>query len=357
MTGTVVRPAGVAGTVDTLTGQTLSPLYINSFRISTVTNRLLAHVRGESNTDKTEFCNLCLSLSRGIDYAVSNNDIPGRAPDLPYLLKQVCQTKSDLTSRAAIMVLMISVKSACSNGWFSEKIKTELNVLSDELQSSFCSVSVDELNSNVKNKESNLHPTISRVMARFYPGMKMGEIFSLVETKPGYDSYVTDLHISKRSRTSPDDKIYLFVAQTDNIRTSSCLISPQQVNILLNGEGVDKRTSINKDLGPQMPTHVTHMLKYGSNLLQVVGQFSGRYIIVIAFMNVVSNLSFSTIPDYIPPISAQPDSDNEIIEGPSRVSLKCPISFGRINIPVKGHSCKHLQASSPCYIIKKSMLL
>ncbi|KAI3812901.1 hypothetical protein L1987_17614 [Smallanthus sonchifolius] len=341
MTGTVVRPAGVAGKVDTSTGQTLSSLYVNSFRISTVTNRLLAHVRGESNTDKTEFCNLCLSLARGIDYAVSNNDIPGRAPDLPYLLKQVCQRKNDLTSRAAIIVFMISVK----------QIKTELNVLSDELQSSFCSVSVDELNSNVKNKESNLQLTISTVMSRFYPGMKMGEIFSLVETKPGYDSYVTDLHISKRSRTSPDDKIYLFVAQTDNIKTSSCLISPQQVNILLNGEGVDKRTSIKKDLGPQMPTHVTHMLKYGSNLLQVVGQFSGRYIIVIAFMSVVSDLRFSTIPD------THVFVDNEIIEGPSRVSLKCPISFGRIKIPVKGHSCKRLQASSPCYIIKKSMLL
>ncbi|KAL8242897.1 hypothetical protein R6Q59_013199 [Mikania micrantha] len=86
-------------------------------------------------------------------------------------------------------------------------MKEELYALSNEMQSSFCSTSVDELNSNVKNKESNLHLTISIIMSRFYPGMKIGEIFSLVEKKPGYDSYVTDLHISKSSRASPLDKI------------------------------------------------------------------------------------------------------------------------------------------------------
>ncbi|KAI3727671.1 hypothetical protein L6452_16289 [Arctium lappa] len=343
MTGTVMKPVAFSGTAEMSNQQTLSPSYVNSFRISAVTSRLLVHLRGDASTDNTEFFNLCLSLARGIDYAVANNEIPGSAPDLPYMLKQVCQRKSDLQLQAAVMVLMISVKSACSNGWFSEKEKEELHVLSDEMQSSFCSVSVKDMNSNMKNKGSNFHTTISTVMRRFYPGMKMGEILALVETTPGYDSYVTDLHISKSAKSSPEDKIYLFVAQTDNTETSSCIISPQQVNILLNGEGVDRRTCVYKDPGPQLPTLVTHMLKYGSNLLQVVGQFSGRHIIVIAFMSVVSNPSSPAIPDYIPPAAALPDSDNEIVEGPSRISLKCPISFSRIKTPVKGHSCKHLQ--------------
>ncbi|XP_076913666.1 E4 SUMO-protein ligase PIAL2-like [Bidens hawaiensis] len=343
MTGTVARP--VTGPADVSTGHTLSPAYVNAFRISAVTSRLLAHVRVDARSDNAEFCNLCLSLARDIDYAVSNNEVPGRAPDLPYLLNQVCQRKNDLSSQSAVMVLMISVKSACSNGWFSEKAKEELYVLSKEMQSRFCSVSVDDLNSHVKNKESNLHPTISTIMSRFYPGMKMGEIFAIVETMPGYDSYTTDLYISKSSRTSPDEKIYLFVAQADNIETSSCLITPQQANFLLNGVGVNKRTVIYKDPGPQMPTPVTHMLKYGSNLLQVVGQFNGRYIIVLGFMSVVASPSFPTIPDYVPPVATQSDPDNEIVEGPSRISLKCPLSFGCINIPVKGHTCKHL----PCF--------
>ncbi|XP_071692989.1 E4 SUMO-protein ligase PIAL2 [Rutidosis leptorrhynchoides] len=343
MAGTLPRPAEFSGTADLSTRQALSPSYVNSFRISAVTSRLLAHLRGDANTDDSEFCNLCLSLARGIDYAVANSDVPGRAPDLPNLLKQVCQRKNDLTSQAAVMVLLISVKSACSNGWFGEKEKEELCGLSDEMQSNFCSVNVKDMNVDIKNKESNFQDTISNIMSRFYPGMKMGEILSLVETKVGYDSYVTDLHISKRSRTSPDDKIYMFVAQTDNLETSSCIINPQQVNFLLNGEGVDRRTCVYKDPGPQMPTPVTHMLKYGSNLLQVIGQFNARYIIVIAFMSVVSNPSFPTIPDYIQPASALLDPDNEITEGPSTVSLKCPISFSRIKIPVKGHTCKHPQ--------------
>ncbi|XP_071705334.1 E4 SUMO-protein ligase PIAL2-like [Rutidosis leptorrhynchoides] len=343
MTGTLPAPAEVTGTVDMTTGQTLSPSYVNSYRISAVTNRLLVHLSDGANSDNTQFCNLCLSLARGIDYAVATNDIPGRAPDLPNLLKQLCQRKNNLTSQAAVLVLLISAKCACSNGWFTEEEKEELYGLSDKMLSRFCSVNVNDMNIDIKNKENNFHPTISTIMSRFYPGMKMGEILCLVETKPGYDSYVTDLRILKRSKTSPDDKIYLFVAQMDNLETSSCIVNPQQVNFLLNGEGVDRRTCVNKDPGPQMPTHVTHMLKYGSNLLQVVGQYNGRYLVVIAFMSVVSNPTLPAILNYIPPSSALLDPDNEIIEGPSTVSLKCPISFSRIKIPVKGHTCKHLQ--------------
>ncbi|KAL4570735.1 hypothetical protein LXL04_026396 [Taraxacum kok-saghyz] len=333
----------MTGAVDMSTVQSLSPQEINSYRISAVTRRLLDHVRGDKNTTDTEFFNLCLSLARGIDYAVANSDIDGRASDLPYLIKQICQLKNEPQLLAAIMVLMISVKSACSSGWFDEKEKEELFILSDEMQSSFCSVNVKDMNSNMKNKETTFHPTISQIMSRYYPRMNMGHILCLVEAMPGYDSYVTDLHISKTARTSTDDKIYLFVAQIDNIDTSACIISPQHVNFLLNGEGVERRTCIFRDPGPQVPTPVTHMLKYGSNLLQVVGQFNGRYIIIIAFMSVVTNPTSSSIQDYVPLPAAAPDSDNEIIEGPSRISLKCPISFSRIKIPVKGHACKHLQ--------------
>ncbi|KAI3501351.1 hypothetical protein L1887_29217 [Cichorium endivia] len=333
----------MTGTVDMSTAQAISPSYVNSFRISAVTSRLNAHLRGDKNIDITEFFNLCLSLARGIDYAVANNEVPSGAPELPNLIKQVCQQKNEPQLQAAIMVLMISIKSACSNGWFCEKEKEELHVLSDEMQSSFCSVNVKDMNSNMKNKEVIYNTTISTIISKFYPGMKMGEILCLLEATPGYDSYVTDLNISKSARSSTSDKIYLFVAQIDNIETSSCIISPQQVNFLLNGEGVEKRTCIFRDPVPQNPTPVTHMLKYGSNLLQAVGQFNGRYIIVIAFMSVLSNPICPPIQDYVPPSIAAPDPDNEIIEGPSRISLKCPISFSRIKIPVKGHTCKHLQ--------------
>ena len=32
-----------------------------------------------------------------------------------------------------------------------------------------------------------------------------------------------------------------------------------------------------QDSGPQIPTNVTSMLKYGTNLLQAVGQFNGMF--------------------------------------------------------------------------------
>ncbi|KAI8569676.1 hypothetical protein RHMOL_Rhmol02G0295700 [Rhododendron molle] len=182
---------------------------------------------------------------------------------------------------------------------------------------------------------------------RFYPRMKMGQILAFLEVKPGYGTYVIDFHISKTSKPSAEERIRLFVAQTDNVDTSSCIITPLQVNFLLNGKGVDNRTNV-KMVGvevtaPQVPTVVTQMLKFGTNLLQAVGQFNGSYIIVVAYMSVISNPEHPALQDYVHPAVAASDTDTDIIEGPSRISLNCPISFRRIKTPVKGHSCKHLQ--------------
>lgn len=38
-----------------------------------------------------------------------------------------------------------------------------------------------------------------------------------------------------------------------------------------------------QDPGPQMPTSVTSMLKFGTNLLQAVGQFNGEHLKVFSF--------------------------------------------------------------------------
>ncbi|KDP25375.1 hypothetical protein JCGZ_20531 [Jatropha curcas] len=171
----------------------------------------------------------------------------------------------------------------------------------------------------------------------------MGQILASLEVKSGYGAYMIDFHISKNTSHSPDEKIRLFVAQRDNVETSACIISPQQVNFLLNGKGVEKRNNVSLDPGPQMPTNVTAMLKYGTNLLQAVGQFNGNYIIAVGFMSEVPLPGTSVLPDYVQSDAAVADPDSDIIEGPSRVSLNCPISYSRIRTPIKGHSCKHLQ--------------
>nr|XP_043630463.1 E4 SUMO-protein ligase PIAL2-like [Erigeron canadensis] len=310
-----------------------SPSHVNGQRISFFVDRLLSLIRGDLQINN-EFCSLCISLARNIDYAVANNEIADRASDLPNLLKQVCQWKNGAPVLAAAMVLMISIKGASKNGWFDEKDSNELHNLWNEIASSFCSIG------DMNTEESTFHHSISAVMSRFYPGMKMGEILAFVEAMPGYGAILKDFHIPKNAK---DDAIYLFVAQTDNTETSSCIVSPQQVNFLVNGRAVDKRTCLYKDPGPQIPTFVKHMVKHGTNLLQVVGHFSGKYIIVIAFMSIVSTPSCPTLPDYVRPVAAASDTDNDVIEGLSRVSLNCPISFKRIKTPVKGHLCNHLQ--------------
>ncbi|KAL3498910.1 hypothetical protein ACH5RR_041642 [Cinchona calisaya] len=342
MTGTAINPAPVAGIGMTGGGgaainNPVTPSQVNAFRIAAVVDRLSLNMQNSTKNDSLESFNLCLSLARGIDFAIANQEIPSRAPDLPLLLKQVCQCRNDALQQAAIMVLMISVKNACQSGWFSDKDSEELSMLANEIASNFCT------SADFNTDPSSLHPIIERIMSRFYPRMKMGQILAFLDVKPGYGAYVKDFQIAKHMKHSPEERIRLFVAQTDNIETSTCLVNPPQVNFLLNGKGADRRTNVFMDTGPQMPTVVTHFLKYGSNLLQAVGQFNGNYIIVVALMIEMSTIENPTLQDYMQPATVIVDPDSEVIEGPSRISLNCPISFRRIRTPVKGHSCKHLQ--------------
>ncbi|PPS11728.1 hypothetical protein GOBAR_AA08913 [Gossypium barbadense] len=333
-------------------GQPISASVVNSFRVAAVAERLATHTQPGRQPQSSEF------FSLGIDYAIANNEVPAKAQELPLLLKQICQHRNDLFLQAAIMVLMISVKNACKMSWFSDGESRELLTLANEVGSCFCIPGV------INNELDGSLATILEVMSRFYPLMKMGQILASLEAKPGYGALVVDFHISKNMTYSPQEKIRLFVAQKDNVETSACIISPQLVSFLLNGKGVERRTNVSvtyidadsvinflllrllyQDMGPQMPTNVTAMLKYGTNLLQAVGQFSGHYLIVVAFMSMESSSpDASTLPDYVQSGDFAPDSeDSDLIEGPSRISLKCPISRTRIKTPVKGHACKHLQ--------------
>ncbi|XP_058009676.1 E4 SUMO-protein ligase PIAL1 isoform X2 [Hevea brasiliensis] len=320
MTGMAIPPvlAGAGLTVGAGpavgTGQKMSASIANFLRIADVAKRLATHLQPGSANNPTEFFRLCLFLARGIDYAVANNEVPSKALDLPLLLKQ----------------------NACKIGWFSDKDSQELFTLANEIGNSFCSRDVNTVLSDYLS-------IISTVMSRFYPLMKMGQILASLEVKPGYGAYVIDFHISKNIAHSQQEKIWLFVVQGDNTETSACIISPQHVNFLLNGKGVEGRTTVSMDTGPQIPTNVTTMLKYGTNLLQAVGQFNGHYIIAVVFMSVTPLSETPVLLDYVESDVAAADPDSDIIEGPSCVSLNCPISYTRIRTPVKGHSCKHLQ--------------
>ncbi|EPS66165.1 hypothetical protein M569_08612, partial [Genlisea aurea] len=307
---------------------------VNSFRISAVIDRLSLHLSGSYVDDKFEFSNLCLSLSRGIDYAIVNGEVPVRVTDLPPLLKQLCLRKKDSYLAASVVVLMISVKNACETGWFAEADSKELMGLAAELLGSDCGFNV-----GLRCSDS----VISTIMSRFYPRIKMHHMLAYREVKPGYDAYLIDFLIGKDMKFPNERTINVFVVQTDNIETSSCLITPPNVNFFVNGVGVEKRTNTFLDPGPQIPTAVTQFLRYGSNVLQAIGEFNGNYIIVVGVMTAASNPGSNCLKEYELSAPAFVDSDSEIIEGPSRVSINCPISFKRIKTPVKGHLCKHFQ--------------
>ncbi|CAH9077414.1 unnamed protein product [Cuscuta epithymum] len=305
--------------------------------ISAIAERLASLDSSQPLNDGVEFRQLCILLSRGIDNSIASQEIPPDASVLPPLLKQVCRRNNDLPALAAVMALMFSVKSACSTGWFLDKDSEELHHLANEMYSGFCSTT------NFRSEPSSCLPAISTIMSRFFPQLRMGHILAFLEIKPGFGAYIYDFFVSRDMRSSPEAVIRLLAAQIDNMETSSCLITPPNVNFLINGKGIKNRSDQSIDTGPQIPTAVADMLVIGVNLLQAVGQFNGSYIIAIASMTMAETPNTITLPDYVQTLSASVDSDSEMIEGPSRISLNCPISFTRIKIPVKGQSCKHLQ--------------
>ncbi|WZZ65959.1 hypothetical protein YC2023_077329 [Brassica napus] len=303
---TAVRP--VAGTG---LPEKAAAALVNSFRLASVTQRLAFHIQTGAKSDVKEFQSCCISLAKGIDFAIANNEIPKKVEDLPSLLKQVCRHRDDVYTKTAVLVLMISIKNdfsqkfkdfvlmaqhACKLGWFSDSEAQELIALADQMKNGF-------------GNPENTIPAIQSPGEWFYPLVKLGHVLVSLEVKSGYTMLAHDFHISKNMPHSPQEKI---------------------------------------DSGPQLPTNVTAILKYGTNLLQVMGNSNGHYIIVIAFTGLAQLPEKPVLKEYVQSgvVEASPDSD--IIEGPSRVSLRCPISLyynsrSRIKLPVKGHLCKHLQ--------------
>ncbi|KAH9626634.1 hypothetical protein KSS87_001094 [Heliosperma pusillum] len=208
---------------------------VNSYRIGVVAEKLSMLAFKD---DPQKVFHLCLSLARGIDYALANNEPFTEAYKLTPILKQVCSRKKEFFLQSALMVLMISVKNACKLGWFSANETEELLTLVDEVGTYFWS------KRDVNSETSVLMPTLSTLISRYYPQYQIGQIITSFEVKPGYGAYLVDFHITKDLSLSKDDRIRLLVAAKDNLETSSCIISPQQVNILLNGRSVDKRTNV-----------------------------------------------------------------------------------------------------------------
>ncbi|EMS67868.1 Putative uncharacterized protein C21orf32 [Triticum urartu] len=297
-------------------------------------------------------------MRRGIDYALSGGDIPKIAGEIPDTLRKVYELRKDPFLQSSVMVLIISCKNACKNKWFQPSDFIDILRMADEvflgggmaissylviiylgmkLSGSFCT------NSSEPANDSTVLEIISTVMPRYYPKLKFDRLITSLEAKVGYDILMADFFIHRN--LPKHEKICLVVVQKENLDVSSCIASPQHVSFLVNGKGVDKRTNVSMETGPQFPTDITKMLKYGANIVQAVGYFTANYIIAVAVVNNLMSFDAPKLSDYAQPVTTDlPDSDSDmLLEGPSRVSLKCPISFRRVQTPVKGRLCKHHQ--------------
>lgn len=322
-----------------LLNSSASDLDLNLYRITKTLECLLAWYFVPGNQISSSiFCRLCISLSRGINYAIAYGQTPSsKAIQLLHtLMKKIdYQNKSD-DELGVVIVLVITVKNACEFGWFENKETQELLTIAHEIEKMYCT-----LGSTGPSFSHHSSSLLNMIMQRFYPSMKLGPIIASIEAKSGFGASVVDFNIQKKNHQS-DKKIWLLVAETDNIETSACLINPQDVNFLVNGEAINTRTLLGMDHQPQMPTCLNSMLKFGTNLFQAVGEFDGNYIILVAYMSYVD----ASLPPELPPDYVQSTleySDSDIMEGESRISLNCPIGLTRIKTPVKGRTCKHFQ--------------
>lgn len=301
-----------------------------------LTERLSKFLKASSKADYREFYSTCIQLARLIDMAVVKNQKPSFLHDVTQLLRKICEQKDNDKFQPAVMVLLLSLKNTIHLGWFGTVERQELLNMSKELLGFFAGMGGL---SNVDNMEATQF--ISSIIPRFYPSLNLQSVVVALEAKPGYETMLVDFYVLKKPSAS--EELRLFVIRKDSQDTSACLVTPNHVNFLVNGKGVEKRSLASMDTGPQMPTNLTGMLKIGTNLLQIVGDFSGSYMIVIALTGTATESSSPLLLQIYSPGGVRTGSDDDLIEGPSRVSLRCPISHKRITSPVKGSSCKHHQ--------------
>ncbi|XP_069144224.1 E4 SUMO-protein ligase PIAL2-like isoform X4 [Solanum lycopersicum] len=254
-----------------------------SMLVETVADLMSMYMQTGHLNNLSVFSDLCLSLAKGIDHAVANNEVPLRSHELPSLLKQVYKYRSDFSIQEASMVLLMYVKSACKVGWFRNEDANDLLKLTQEVSRYFSSAE------DVDVEPRCVQPFVSRVLPRFCPKLRMDRIIAAFQIKPGFGAFHAGFHIIRGMFSPGKEDILLLVTNVDNMETSSCMIAPPETSFLLNGNRLEGTT---KDCVQQFPTIITKMLKYGVNLLQVIGKFN----------------------------------DLEIVETSSRVSLNWPIS-------------------------------
>ncbi|CAH1447872.1 unnamed protein product [Lactuca virosa] len=310
-------------------------------------NQASAYIRTEDSDNPLVYSKTCITLGSTIDSAIAMNAVPSsfHLPQLLLIVREVYRRKTEL-QQPSLMLLMLPIKAACKVGWFSDGDKADLLMIVEEVCKGFSDTE------KMSIEPTYAHSCVSNIILRFYPTMKVENILTSFDVKAGYGTFVVDFHISQGTLPRNCRNLWLLVARMDNMDTAACIASPSNVDFLINGKGVPKRTKSTMGKGPQLPSNVTKMIKYGVNLLQVLGDFDGQYIIAVAFMNLNPSPDLPPLKDYVHTMSTVVDSDCNVIGTSSLISLDCPISKLRIRTPVKGHLCKHPQCFDYKYFME-----
>ncbi|KAG0615326.1 hypothetical protein M758_5G032100 [Ceratodon purpureus] len=320
-----------------------------------VLNALLQH----AILDYKHLSAQCLLLSKILDSLVANNRIPMWRHELLPTIRQVCRHKENPEIRVGLLILLLSVKNACKVEWIAPGQVTAKDDILTTLKGLF-----DYFTTVLDVSESSLlqllqaggsaatdiletRAYLDLINSRFYPRLQVNTVFVSIHAKAGYEVLMCDFHVP---HMHIQDRVRLYVGQEDHTETSTCLITPPQVNILVNGQQVERRvTSGYLDGGAQMPSDVTTLVKVGANVLQVIGEFSVPYMIALTSARTIEcSAKTAKLEDYVAPTKAASgvdpaEADDEVVEGASRVSLRCPISHQRLVTPVKASTCRHLQ--------------
>ncbi|KAK4738842.1 hypothetical protein R3W88_002539 [Solanum pinnatisectum] len=275
-----------------------------SMLVETVADLMSMYMQTGHLNDLSVFSDLCLSLAKGIDHAVANNEVPLRSHEIPSLLKQVYKYRNDFSIQEASMVLLMYVKSACKVGWFRNEDADDLLKLIQEVSRYFASAE------DVDVDPSYVHLYVSRVLPRFCPKLKMDRIIAAFQIKPGFGAFHAGFHIIRGMFSPGMEDILLLVTNVDNMETSSCMIAPPETryNLLYFILFVRLNSSSILTLMP------------GPNSQLFLG--CRHYVAVIGTMSSLPSLESkdcSTAPSLA-------RSDLEIVETSSRVSLNWPIS-------------------------------
>jgi E3 SUMO-protein ligase PIAS1 len=140
------------------------------------------HLRSGYQIDSIEFYKLCISLSRGIDYALANVQSPSKVVEqLPMLLKKMHYKRKYDDELAAVMVLITSVKSACESGWFVNELESkELLTIASEIGKFYYT-----LGDLITNRPNSINSAIlSTIVEKSYSNLKLGAIIVSIEAKP-----------------------------------------------------------------------------------------------------------------------------------------------------------------------------